>query len=147
MLGKAVGYLGKKWLNLRSRLLWNWRAVKEIKLVTVLITRGGETEMGRGANDLCQFQKDCQKKQNHNMKVSKQRRYFGGGQKVEQIRARPVLNIGRHCCLWHLQSPPLALLLCLLCIMETVSTMECPIMATPPVGRGDCKFKIGKYLN
>ena len=77
-MGKAVGYLVKKWLNLRSRLLWNWRAVKEIKLVTVLITRGGETEMGRGANDLCQFQKDCQKKQNHNMKVSKQRRYFGG---------------------------------------------------------------------
>ena len=48
MLGKAVGYLEKKWLNLRSRLLWNWRAVKEIKLVTVLITSRGRDRDGEG---------------------------------------------------------------------------------------------------
>ena len=40
--GKATisGYLREKWLNLRSRRLSILGAVKEIKLVTVLITRG-----------------------------------------------------------------------------------------------------------
>ena len=44
--GKATisGYLREKWLNLRSRRLSILGAVKEIKLVTVLITRGAEAE-------------------------------------------------------------------------------------------------------
>ena len=52
-----------------------------------------------------------------------------------------LLNIGRHCCLWHLQSP----LACspLLPIYNGDSFHN----GHSPVRRRDCKLEIGKYLN
>ena len=81
---QAVSCLEKKWLNLQS-----WRAVTEIKLVTVLITKGGR---GRwGGQKIGGNMRNCSKPQNHNhnRKGWKQRRYFGWSEgPVDKARAQ-----------------------------------------------------------
>ena len=73
--------------------------------------------------------------------VIKAKRYPAWSEGAFDREKELLLNIGRHCCLWHLQSP----LACspLLPIYNGDSFHN----GHSPVRRRDCKLEIGKYLN